>query len=194
MHKAALTVHMKNGLHVQRGGADRYGCVDPSAALEEAQIVHGKPVAQMGNQALDMGNDRVQAEAFADFFRGQIYQEPFAQSGAAGIQAGECAGWITPCEFAFCVLRVIVCGTEHRREAEIECVAAFFQDRGDLLQKCISIDGGCESAQACAQILVKASGVVCEIFVLAAGLPCCHRQGQHSDTPFANDRFRQIAG
>ena len=78
-------VTVKNGLDVQKGSHHRRGGGNPSAALEEKQVVDREPVTHLGGVFLGKALGLFQIPALQPFFRRQGHQQAKAQRGAKRI-------------------------------------------------------------------------------------------------------------
>ena len=90
-HQMAVVVHVEHRLDAQQRAGHRRRAGQPSAPLEEHQVVHREPGADRGRQLLRIGQGLVKAGPCQPFAGHQIGEQPLPHAGLLGVHAGDAA-------------------------------------------------------------------------------------------------------
>ena len=88
-HQVAVVVDVEHRLDAQQGACHRRRAGQPSAPLEEHQVVHREPGADGGSQLLRVGQRLVKTGARQPPAAHQIGEQALAHAGLPGVHAGD---------------------------------------------------------------------------------------------------------
>ena len=153
-NQVAFLIHMEHRLDIQHGANHGCGSADASAPLQEHQVVHGEPVADVQLVFLTPGVQLFQGEAFIALHAGIVYEKALAQGGGKGIHHLHSAAGVFLHQLLGGDDGGLIGGAEAAGEGKHQCILTVFQNGLHSIPPALGVHGGGGCGFALAQGII----------------------------------------